>query len=191
MPLDLSETRHLLEPKTEKVEKTLCCLCCQSGPIYLRAEVQKQAFQAGEPLVFLFELNNKATNKPLRKVEARVMQRVIFYSSSREETQKFTLCSEVLSEGISPGGEGTWKDARLNLPADTVPNFKCKCMLVEYFFVVNVDIESAFDPKVIFPITIVDGVTTTQPGLMQSENGLPNSDTVVYRPPQLQSSGSV
>ena len=160
MPLDLSETRHLLEPKTEKVEKTLCCLCCQSGPIYLRAEVQKQAFQAGEPLVFLFELNNKATNKPLRKVEARVMQRVIFYSSSREETQKFTLCSEVLSEGISPGGEGTWKDARLNLPADTVPNFKY-------------------------------GVTTTQPGLMQSENGLPNSDTVVYRPPQLQSSGSV
>ena len=154
MTLDLSETRHLLEPKTETVEKTLCCLCCQPGPIYLRAEVQIHAYQAGELLVFLFELNNKAANNSLRKVEARVMERVTFYSSSREETQKFTICSEVLSESISPGNEGTWKDVRLNLPADIVPNFKCKCMLVEYFFVVSIDIESAFDPKVIFPITM-------------------------------------
>ena len=39
-------------------------------------------------------------------------------------------------------------------------------------------IESAFDPKVIFPVSIVNGVRTTQPGLKQSENGLPNTDSV-------------
>ena len=185
--MDLNESRHLLEPKKEIVEKTLCCLCCQSGPIYLRAEVQKQAYQAGEPLVFSFELDNKATNKPLRKIEARFVQRVTFYSSSREEKQEFTKRSEVLSDGISPGGEGTWKDARLDLPTDVVPNFKCRCMLVEYFFEVSVDIESAFDPKVIIPITVVNGVRTTQPGLMGTEYSLPNTDTVVYQPPYLQS----
>jgi hypothetical protein len=184
-PVDLNETPQLLEPRSETVEKFLCCLCCESGPIRLRAELQKQAFQGGEPLVFSFELDNKATNKPLRKVEARLMQRVTFYSSSREETQEFTISSEVLSEDIPPGSEGAWKDVSLAIPPDTEPNFECKCMLVEYYFEVSVDIESAFDPKVIFPITIVNGVRTTQPGLMGPENGISNADTVVYHPEYL------
>lgn len=173
----------MLEPKSEKIEKILCCLCCQSGPISIRAELQKQAFHVGEPLFFSLEIDNRATAKPLRKIEAKVMQRVSFFSTSRKETQEFAISSGILSEGIPPRGEGTWKDMKLDLPDDTVPNFECKCMLVEYYFVASVDIESAFDPKVIFPITIVNCVSTIQPGLIGSENGKTHADVVVNQPP--------
>ena len=56
-------------------------------------------------------------------------------------------------------------------------------MLVEYYFVASVDIESAFDPKVIFPITIVNGVSTSKPGLKESENEITHADIIVVNQP--------
>ena len=172
-----------MKPKSETIEKILCCLCCQSGPISIRAELQKQALHVGEPLSYSLEIDNRATAKPLRKIEAKVIQQVSFFSTSRKETQEFTISSDVLCEGIPPLGEGTWKDMKLNLRDDTVPNFECKCMLVEYYFVASVDIESAFDPKVIFLITIVNGVSTSKPGLKESENEITHADIIVVNQP--------
>ena len=112
----------------------------------------------------------------MRKIEAKIMKRETYYSASRTEERDSTISSIVLSEAMPPGGEGTWKDVRLDLPPDIVPSFECKCLLVEYYFNVSVDIESAFDPKMLIPITIVNGVKTEQPecfGLLRSENQPP------------------
>ena len=134
--------------------------------------------------MFSFELDNTATNKPLRKTEAKLIKRVTLISSSPAETREFTVTvsSNVLSEGIPPGGESTWKDVKVDIPSDTVPNFQCKCIIVDYYLMVSVDIEYPSSPKVIFPITIVNGVTTIQPGLMGSKNAISNIDTSLHQP---------
>ena len=165
MPIDFNLTRHLLEPAGSTEEKFLCCLCCQSGPIRLVGEIQKKAYHLGDQIIFSFELDNKETDKPLRKVEARLMQQFTFISNTGRTRETDEVKSSVrLSEGVSPRGEDSWNDVALNIPFDIIPSFNnCKCMHLEYLFVVNVDIESAFDPKVVFPITISSGPQIVQP----------------------------
>ena len=165
LPIDFSLTRHLLEPAGATEEKFLCCLCCQSGPIRLVSEIQKKAYHLGDQIIFSFELDNKETDKPLRKIEARLIQQFTFISNTGRIRETEDVKSSLqLSEGVSPRGEESWNDVALNIPTNIVPSFNnCKCMHLKYYFIVKVDIEAAFDPKVSFPITISSGPQIVQP----------------------------
>ncbi|XP_028394255.1 arrestin domain-containing protein 3-like [Dendronephthya gigantea] len=193
-PVDLNQTRNLLEPATVTEEKFLCCLCCQSGPIRLVGRIQKQAYYLGDQIIFSFEIDNKETDKPLRKIEARLTQKLTLISNTGCTSEDENAKSSVrLSEGLSPRGEESWHDVALNIPTDIIPSFdNCKCMHLEYYFIVNVDIEAAFDPKVLFPIKISSGPQMMQPGeppflpgnvLTAPGMGYPSSTTGVYPPP--------
>lgn len=163
----MSQIRNMLEPATATEEKFLCCLCCQSGPIRLAGSIQKQAYHLGEQIVFSFELDNKQTDKALRSVEARLMMKFKYFSdfiSTREyESAKSSV---LLSEGVGPRGEDSWNNVTLNIPTDAMPSFNnCKCMHLNYFFIVNVDIAGAFDPQISFPIVILSSPQAAQPTL--------------------------
>ena len=187
-PVDLNQTRNLLEPATATEEKFLCCLCCQSGPIRLVGRIQKQAYYLGDQIIFSFELDNKETDKPLRKIEARLIEQFTFISNTGRTTGREHVKSSLqLSEGLPPRGEGSWNDVVLNIPTNITPSFdNSKCMHLQYLFTVNVDIEAAFDPKVSFPITISSGPQMVQPmvqpGFMPG-NVIPSAPGMVYPPP--------
>ena len=188
LPVDLNQTRHLLEPTTATEEKFLCCLCCASGPIRLRGTIQKQAYYLGEQITFSFELDNKETDQELRKIEARLMEQFTFISNTgRTREDEHAKSSVRLSEGVPPRGEDSWHDVKLNIPTDILPSFNnCKCMRLEYFFIVNVDIAAAFDPQLKFPITISSGPHTMQPvgqPPLIPGNVMPSAPGMVYPPP--------
>ena len=187
-PVDLNQTRNLLEPATATEEKFLCCLCCQSGPIRLVGKIQKQVYYLGDQIIFSFELDNKATDKPLGKIEARLIEQFTFISNTgRTSKREHAKSSMQLSEGVPPRGEDTWNNVTLNIPTNITPSFNnCKCMHLEYSFIVNVDIESAFDPKVSFPITISSGPQMVQPVIQPPfipGNVMPSAPGMVYPPP--------
>ena len=184
MPVDLNQTRHLLEPATATEEKFLCCLCCQSGPIRLIGRIQKQAYHLGDQIIFSFELDNKETDKPLRKIEARLVEQFTYISNTgRTREVEHVKSSVQLSEGVPARGEDSWNDIALNIPIDILPTFNnCKCMHLDYFFIVNVDIESAFDPKILFPITISNAPQMVQPVVQPPLNPGGAIQGVVYPP---------
>ena len=170
-PIDLNQTPRLLEPADAVTEKFLCCLCCRSGPISLRCQINKQAFYIGEPIIFSVELDNKATDRELRKVEATLSKEVMMISSSSwKGRHNFPESSVLLTQSVQPGAEESWHNVRFNIPTNIVPTFEnCKCIHVTYAFVVEVDIPNAIDTKVVLPITIANGVQTSQPVIQPPE----------------------
>ena len=164
-PSDLDLRPNLLEPVNDTREKLLCCLCCQSGPIRLRCQLNKQAFYIGEPIIFSVEVDNRETDKDLRKVEAMLVKEVVLISTtSWKERHHFPESSVVLTQGVQARAEESWQNIRLNIPANITPSFEnCKCVHVNYQFVVAVDIPSAIDTSVTFPITVANGIQTSQP----------------------------
>lgn len=71
-----------------------------------------------------------------------------------------------LCNGMAPRNKNTW-NVTLNIPKDTTPNFQnCKCLQLDYYFIVKVDIEAHFDANVSFPITISSGPFSVQPSPM-------------------------
>ena len=40
-------------------EKTVCCLCCESGPIHVRGSIDKGGYVPGENILVTVELNNQ------------------------------------------------------------------------------------------------------------------------------------
>lgn len=166
-PVNLDQMRYLVEPVTITEEKFLCCLCCQSGPIKLIGSIPKQAFTPGEQIQLSFELDNMETDQPLRAIEAKLMAK--FKATSNigvKYENEWAESSVELCNGMAPRNKNTW-NVTLNIPKDTTPNFQnCKCLQLDYYFIVKVDIEAHFDANVSFPITISSGPFSVQPSPM-------------------------
>ena len=62
--LNLSQ-EDLNTPRRGEGQKTLCCLCCQSGPLTLAVSTDRGAYCAGEKILLNARLENN-TNKEMR-----------------------------------------------------------------------------------------------------------------------------
>lgn len=165
--VDPNQMPHLLEPATKVKEKFLCCLCCQSGPIVTRLQLEKQVFYSGEPIVFHAELDNKATNKTLGEVEAKLVKQITLLDGATANTMTFssTAASAIIAPSINAGGEDTW-NVQLNIDGSPEPTFEnCKCVNVTYLFLIEVGIPSGINAKAKLPVTILTRPTssTSQP----------------------------
>ena len=151
------------------MEKFLCCLCCQSGPIHLKCQINKQAFNPGEAIYLNVEVDNTATDTDLRQVKIKLEETVVFISSGHSKKKRHhrdIFSCVIVGSGIKGRDQGSWQNVQVNIPTDTVPSFEnCECVHLTYNCEVSVDIPSAIDSKVEFPISIVYSVQATQPPL--------------------------
>ena len=89
--------KQLLIPVYKEVQKTLCCMCCNSGSITLTVEVPKTGFILGENLEANVSVEN-GSNRRLAII-ARVTQRVVFCAEGCQQYDEKSLievyCSEV------------------------------------------------------------------------------------------------
>ena len=157
----------LFQPLTDTKEKYLCCLCCRSGPIRVSVTIQKQVYHPGEHIVFSVEVDNRATSRRLGMIQAALLAK---YTLLDTDGKRVTRCYEEvlfvqLTENMREGSKKKWQDRTPNIPEDTTPSFvNCKCMHLNYKFVVNVQISSAFDTHVSLPVIITsNGPQTVQP----------------------------
>lgn len=54
-------------------EKTVCCLCCESGPISVRGSIDKGGYVPGENILVTVELNNQC-GRELVSLKAALFQ---------------------------------------------------------------------------------------------------------------------
>ena len=54
--------------------KTLCCLCCASGPITGRITCLRQGYVPGENIEFHAELENKSSRRVVAKAALRMVK---------------------------------------------------------------------------------------------------------------------
>ncbi|KAI8514601.1 hypothetical protein Bbelb_071920 [Branchiostoma belcheri] len=154
--LDLNQEPRATMPSGNQNSKTLCCLCCASGPIELQAQTDRGGYCPGERIVVKGSVENNS-NTRITKTTAKIVQMVTSTGfpptdgSVPSDTPSSTVegpgCSARLSENIE-----------LVLPIPALPPSGSRyCNVIHIKYVVLVTAHIAGVPRkleVELPITI-------------------------------------
>ena len=145
-------TAQLTAPLSSSNEKTLCCLCCASGPITLSAKTDRGGYCPGESIAISTEAENHS-NRRITSVQATLKQVVVYYARGHSRTIG-KIIQRVEGNGIEPSVTSNWSNELLPIPA-TVPSINsCRILNLSYVLTVTLDIPRAIDLHVTIPITV-------------------------------------
>ena len=145
-------TGQLTVPLSSSNEKTLCCLCCASGPISLSVKTDRGGYCPGESIAISTEAENHS-NRRITCVRASLKQIVVYYANGHSRIMG-RIIQRIEGPGIDPNGSVNWSNELLPIPA-TVPSINsCRILNLSYVLTVTLDIPRAIDLHVVIPITI-------------------------------------
>lgn len=145
-------TSQLTMPLSSSGEKTLCCLCCTSGPISLSVTLDRGGYCPGESIAISTVAENHS-NRRITAVRATLKQTVIYYARGHSRHQS-NVIQRIESPGIEPGASSNWSNELLPIPAIVPSINSCRILNLSYVLTVTVDIPRAIDLHVSIPVTI-------------------------------------
>ena len=89
------------------MEKTLCCLCCASGPISLTARVPRTGFCVDRDVIpFEVDIEN-GSNRQIRQLVAQLQKQVVYIADGHRQ-HSVTTVADVASDPIEPRNSRPW-----------------------------------------------------------------------------------
>ena len=142
----------LTAPLSGSNDKTVCCLCCTSGPVSLTAKIDRGGYCAGESIAISVEAQNHSIIKTNR-IRATLKQKVVYKSFSDTKTEN-KIIHRIEGPGIGRHGISKWTDELLTIPP-TIPSITtCRCIKLSYTLTITVGIPGVRDLHVDIPIKI-------------------------------------
>ena len=166
--VDPNVVRNVRLPKVLQVEKTLCCLCCASGPISLTARVPRSGFCIVQDAIpFEVDIEN-GSNRRIRQLVAQLQKRVV-YTAQGHHLHSIKTIAGVASDHIEPGNSRSWRPPPLPVPATEPTIASCSIIRVNYYLKIKASISGAINPHVDFvlflgnvPLSDVEDATISQ-----------------------------
>jgi len=153
--LDLNTIPSAKEPARASAHKTLCCLCCKSGPISAQINVSRIGYVSGEVINFQAEVDNQS-DRQMDGSYLDLVEVVTFTAVGKTKTDQ-RVVSNIRRGPIGPGEQDMWEDGQMRVPAlpPTELGRGCFIISVQYFLEFHVDPSGmSFDLVVTIPITI-------------------------------------
>ena len=184
---------NVLEPKILQVQKTLCCLCCKSGPISITARMPRKGFCIGvDAIQFEADIEN-GSNRQVRYLQANLVKSVV-YTAQGDHRRDVKNMVVVNSVSIQPGMSLSWKPSPLAIPATEPTINNCGVIQLHYSLRVQGVITGAINPYVEFdlflgnvPLNSTDQQLPAAPGSIEpASHGyqeLPIPSTAQYPTP--------
>ncbi|RVE68317.1 hypothetical protein OJAV_G00090820 [Oryzias javanicus] len=122
------------------------------GHVDFKAVLNKKAFCAGENMELVFSVKNSSSKKVTPKVS--FSKKVTCYANGNSNT----TTDEIRKMIFDPIEKNEKKELKcvIKIPSDQMPSIQnCDIIKLEYTLKVYLDISFAFDPEIIFPITIL------------------------------------
>ena len=136
-------TAQLIMPLSRSNEKTLCCLCCTSGPLSLSVQTDRGGYCPGESIAISTEGENHS-NRRVTAVRATLNQEVVYYARGHSHVD-CKVIQRIEGPGIEAGASSYWSNELLPIPA-TVPSISsCRILNISYVLTVTLDIPHAID----------------------------------------------
>ncbi|XP_072045131.1 arrestin domain-containing protein 3-like [Amphiura filiformis] len=159
--LDLNRmSPELVMPRTAEAEKTLCCLCCASGPIKVTAHLEKSGYVPGEHIYVSATVDNRSSREIL-SFKAKLYQSVSFMALRNGTGQQHTKSEKQMLIMLQASGCGAFDTVdieRQPLPIPSCPSsglVGCNIIHTDYYLEIDVDVSGTpFDAKIFFPITL-------------------------------------
>ncbi|XP_019637119.1 PREDICTED: arrestin domain-containing protein 3-like [Branchiostoma belcheri] len=154
--VDLNQQPTAMTPLRGQESKTLCCLCCASGPIELQVMAERSAYCPGELINIKGSLENNSSSR-ITKVKARLKQEVV-YNADHPEHKPRPITKDLGTAEEGGCEEGGTVDLNLTLPVPAVPPSNLRyCSLINLTY--KLDVSAHFDGahtsmELSFPILI-------------------------------------
>ena len=143
---------QLTMPLSSSNEKTLCCLCCASGPLSLSAQTDRGGYCPGESIAISTEGENHS-NRRVNSVRATLKQ-VVVYNARGHRRVVGHIIQRIQGPGIEPGASSNWSNELLPIPAIVPSINSCRILNLSYVLTVTFGIPRAVDLHVTIPVTI-------------------------------------
>ncbi|KAK6180275.1 hypothetical protein SNE40_012462 [Patella caerulea] len=159
-PLDLNQEPQAKQGATGNGQKTLCCLCCKSGPISAVLRLGRLGYVPGEAIPITGEIINGSRQK-IDNSFADIKMIVKYYATTKTKTEHKTV-SKIYHGPIIPGDGDTWDGDLLPIPPLPPSGLRgCRIIDITYRLAINVDPSGiAFD--LVVPINILIGCIPLQ-----------------------------
>ncbi|XP_041644129.1 arrestin domain-containing protein 3-like [Cheilinus undulatus] len=150
-------------PLSGSNSKTVCCLCCVSGPVTMTVSTEKKAFTPGETLKLICDFSNASTRTITPKI--KLQQRQVYYTISRNSrTMVFKKLEFITGHPINPHTSFVRNEILLTIPTSASPSISnCSILEVEYFIEVRLCASFSSDLTVLIPIIICNTFISPQP----------------------------
>ncbi|XP_071442765.1 arrestin domain-containing protein 2-like [Hetaerina americana] len=147
-----------LKPMVGHDKRTTCCLCCEKGPVVLRAKLERSAYVCGESIKLRADVDNQGEEEVRLKV--KLLQFVEFFVERGvlgvgKELERLSL--EYRGEPVVPGTRAVWDSAPHLIVPIMPPTLLGVCRLMQIYYVLKVNLEfekSGEDLHMHFPVTI-------------------------------------
>ena len=143
----------LQQPKAMEVQKTICCLCCASGPIVITARIPRSGYCTATDTIPLEVIIENGSNRNIRNVAARLRKVVQYTARGKHRYDSATIIS-IVSDRITAHNSLTWRPTPIIVP-NTIPTMtNCEIIKVYYRLDIVASVPWATNPSISFPITI-------------------------------------
>jgi len=135
--------------------KTLCCLCCKSGPISAVITTNRTGYVPGELIGFNAEVDNQA-NKEMTGSFLNLVEVVTFKTARKNKTER-RVVAEIRRGRIGPGTSDYWEGVLMRVPALPPTNLAGTCNIIDVQYRLDFHVDPSgmsFDLVVSLPITI-------------------------------------
>lgn len=173
--LDLNvEPGTNLEYETRKY-KSICCLCCTSGPVGFIFRMTRRGFVPGESIEFTVELNNQS-GQQIYGMKVSLMQECNFHASGNSK-KTLRPIRQVQGPQVGPGESEIWIEKMLRIPP-VPPSRLATCRLIDVQYFLKVRYQMLKYPKCSSImrglIIILSVLILIYPVQLQLEMALPN-----------------
>ncbi|XP_060068921.1 arrestin domain-containing protein 3-like [Ylistrum balloti] len=129
--LDLNTRPESTNTVTNQGSKTLCCLCCESGPITANLYLNRIGFVPGEKIIVQGEVTNHS-RRAMKNHQINLLMNVNYHARSKSRTVQ-TEVAELRKLEIPAGESDHWNGEGLvvpPLPASGLPG--CRIISIDY-----------------------------------------------------------
>ncbi|XP_033124129.1 arrestin domain-containing protein 3-like [Anneissia japonica] len=159
-PFFLSRVPKALTPLTVEDEKTVCCLCCATGPISISAATDKRAYLPGEFIYVSASLENMSS-RSIISLEAELIQSVNYLAlrqgvGTPHKRTTSHVVSSIKDNGCDAHCSATWNRAKLPIPPLPPCSLEGATFIdIRYFIKFTVDVNNTpFDIDLVLELYI-------------------------------------
>ncbi|XP_070543749.1 arrestin domain-containing protein 3-like [Ptychodera flava] len=142
--VNLNKISEAIQDQRDEDEKTVCCLCCASGPITMTASIDRSGYTPGEKIKVNIDVDNHSS-RSVAKTRATLIQWVTYTAYRKGNTNRPSdrqvrdKVSTISGPGCEARGKISWQDQFLTIPPIPSSDLAgCPYIDIDYVLLVSI-----------------------------------------------------
>ena len=145
---------ELTRPLSLEEQKTVCCLCCASGPIIVTAKLPRTGFCVSYDTIPVEVSVENNSNRGISNVSVS-LQKIVLYTAEGHHRYDRETIQLMNTQAVVPGETAFIRPHPIPIPTTVLPSLlNCGILSVNYVVQVSPQLSGAINPTIDLPVVI-------------------------------------